>query len=384
MKILAAIYSHPEAYPPTLFALTEMSKCAEKITVVCRQLVESKWKYPENVTLCYTTEQVDVFDVEKRPLRKKIGYFLRFVHEIRKKVFFEKLDLVVVYDAIPLFAYSLATIGLPKSKKPKLWYHNHDKADISRCKKFSVSWFAAKQESKLFEKTDFFSLPSNERKKYFPLNSYKGNYFFIPNYPLKSFFASFDIRNRTKSDKIRLLYQGTIGPNHGFEEIIECMKHTVSGKTITLSLVGKIRPHYKKRLQNLAIENNVKKQLIFISPVPYSELPDIGLQHDIGLAIHKPIGITYSTGGTASNKIYEYAAVGMPVLLYNVEHYKQHLADYSWAYFTDLSQSSFLSNLSKILEQYDKKRKNAYNDFISKNHYEHYFVPVFKQISAAL
>jgi len=49
MRIVAAIYSHPEAYPPTFNAITELSKKAERIDVVVRNLVKSSISLPVNV-----------------------------------------------------------------------------------------------------------------------------------------------------------------------------------------------------------------------------------------------------------------------------------------------------------------------------------------------
>ena len=51
MKIVAAIYTHPEYYPPTLNALEELSKSCDKIYVLARNLKINSWIYPRNVEL---------------------------------------------------------------------------------------------------------------------------------------------------------------------------------------------------------------------------------------------------------------------------------------------------------------------------------------------
>ncbi len=88
------------------------------------------------------------------------------------------------------------------------------------------------------------------------------------------------------------------------------------------------------------------------SAVSYHELIKITQTHHVGIATHLPICIGYKTAAKASNKIYEYAASGLPVLYYNTEHYISHLSKYKWAIATDLSVQDLKKQINYIRQNY--------------------------------
>jgi hypothetical protein len=84
------------------------------------------------------------------------------------------------------------------------------------------------------------------------------------------------------------------------------------------------------------------------------------------------------TLGTASNKIYEYAALGLPVILYDNAHFRETLGQYNWAFFTNTEPESYRQCLHRIISDYPSLSKQAFEDFKSKLCYEHNFEPVKK------
>lgn len=285
----------------------------------------------------------------------------------------KKPQLVIVYDIVPLYALYLLVHYFTK-KKYKIWYHNHDKEELKGVSRFSIKRFAAKKEVDAFKMLDVFTLPTKEREQFFPLNDWKGFKYQLANYPLKSLFSKYDTnRNRKSRSGIKLVYHGSIGAGHGLEEIIPLLNTEVNHKILDLYLVGKIRPDYKQQLHELACHHNVESKLHMIELQPFMRIPDILCEFDIGLAIHKPYNITYSTGGTASNKIYEYAACGLPVVLYDHASYKKYLSLCEWAFFTDLSKQSLLTLIEKIDFLWETISSKAYEDFRSQYNYERTF-----------
>jgi hypothetical protein len=93
-----------------------------------------------------------------------------------------------------------------------------------------------------------------------------------------------------------------------------------------------------------------------------------------------------TTVGTASNKIYEYAAIGLPVILFDTPHFRHHLGERRWAFFTRLSESSLLHTLEEVAENYDVATHAAIHDFRHEFNFERVFTPalhtVLKQLSA--
>ena len=343
-KVIVTVYSHPEFYPPTLNMITELSNRFDEVFVLSRNVFESDWIYPENVRLFVTGSKVSIRESEKKSNIKKIISFLTYTWGLLKLVIKEKPKWLILCDPIPTFSFQLIKpiIG----DKQKLWYHNHDILEVENVNKFSVSWFAYYSEKAIFNKLDIFTLPSDDRREYFPLENFKGKYY-LPNYPLLSFISKYQSAKINNSE-IRLLFQGSIGPGHGLENIIRILDSRINGKTLKLVLKGFCSDVYRSELLNLAKEFKVTNNLEFYGITSYSEVPKITASCQIGLAIHQGTDIMNSTLGTSSNKIYEYAALGLPVVLYDNQHFKQYLSRYNWCSFTNLKVENILSIVKEI------------------------------------
>ena len=369
MIAVVAIYSHPELYPPTLNAIEVLSSKFDKTYVICNNVVSTNWSYPTNVELVAIGSYVHIRLFEKKSILWKIQNFWTFMQTLKKYV--RDASLILTYDSIALLSYGLSFYYLA-SKSPVWWYHNHDVADLSQIRIGSIGWLAVKLEPSFFHWLDLFSLPSQERKLYFPMEKLKGEYFFLPNFPSIKVYGDIP-RPFPPKEELKLIYQGSISPGHGIEAILLILgeKGTV---TVTLTLIGNISEKYKEELENLAVKNNTKACLIIKPSVSYKILPSITNQHHIGLAIHEPKGMIYATGGTASNKIYEYAACGLPILYLNTPHYISYLQKYFWAIPINLESKSIQNSLESIFNEYDQLSLLAKQDFLEFNNFESIFV----------
>jgi glycosyltransferase involved in cell wall biosynthesis len=218
---------------------------------------------------------------------------------------------------------------------------------------------------------DVFSLPAMERLEYFPLDTLKSQPVFIPNYPSRGHYTN--IERKENYGDIRLVYQGSLGRNHGFEQLIEWLDRKIDDKRWSLTLLGKISGDYKQELLDKAIDYGVGNRFHIREFVPFTDLPAELSKYTIGLALHLPVGVTYTTGGTASNKIYEYAACGLPVVLYDTPHYRNHLGRRFWVDFCQLSWPGFSGAVSRLLAKGDDATNAARMDFELELNYESVF-----------
>ena len=152
----------------------------------------------------------------------------------------------------------------------------------------------------------------------------------MPNYPTVKFYSKFFKEQNKNIGKPKLIYQGTVSEGHGLEQICFLIKNM----NCELQVVGRIDYEYKTKLTQLCDNEN----LIFHGQISYNNLPFITSNCNIGLAINVANNVIYKTGDTASNKIYEYAACGLPILYFDNEHYRKYLDKYEWAFATDLSE----------------------------------------------
>ncbi len=383
--ILVASYAHPELYPPVLSSIEQLSKITDTIDLVTRNTLKSKWTYPDNVTINYVNNiQYEGFAIEKIPIWLKLQHFFNFIVLLKKLIKRKQTKILIVHDVIPLFAAYLLKKPLKKNQI-KLWYHNHDVTDMSKAGNYSLMGIAAAYEKRAFKIIDIFTLPSKERLEYFPCQELKQSPVILPNYPLKSFYSKTH-KVSEKGDKkvLKLVFQGSIGIGHGLEDLIAILNNKINGKQLELHLVGKVRDSYLKKLENLVLEKQVQPYFKYHGMQPFAKLPEFLSQFDIGIAIHTPYNVTYSTGGTASNKIYEYAASGMPVLLFDNVHYKTYLEHRKWTFFTDLTQQSLLKAIEVIDENLSQYSDEAYSDFQNEFNFEQIFqdrlIPVLKSL----
>ncbi len=281
-------------------------------------------------------------------------------------------------DPISLFSFRMIRPFL--GYKIKLWYHSHDVAELSSMRTYSVGYFAVKSEQKYFRRIDLFTLPSEARLKYYPMDKYKGKWLIVPNYPSLQRMS----RQRTgdsKSDgQVKLIYQGRISDEHGLEEMIDFIK---SDSSLMLTIIGPGNDDYIRKLKNKVAELGITQQVAILDPVPYGKLQEITLTHQVGLAINKPVNTLYSTAVMASNKIYEYAAAGLPILYYRDPHYMDVLSRYPWAFPTDLSNPDLSLIISEIKVNFNELSRKAMEDFHNKLNFTVVFEPVRSWLMAS-
>lgn len=376
--LVVGVYTHPEYLPPTLNALESLSNEFDQIFVVHRNVLGFDWKYPSNVTLLCAGEQLSVREAEQRSVLYKIKAFLKFSFLLCTTFNKSRATALLVYDCMPLLSCWLMRFFM---RKPEiLWYHNHDVTEYQYIRKGSLSWWAWKSETWMFPRLTIFSLPALERKACFPMGTLRGKFFFLPNFPSKNIYKCFSsVKKRDSITKI--LYQGSVAPEHGLEEIIPLLNRPIGGKELRLVIKGFIRDEYKRQLEEIINRYSVQDKVLFIGPTGYKEVIENAFGCHIGIGIHKKSDIMNKTLGTASNKIYEYAAAGMPVLLYDNFHFREHLEKFSWAFFTDCTETSLGKCLTEICLNYEQLSKQAQIDFENKLNFDSSFSAVLSYIN---
>ena len=358
--VLISIFNPAEFYPPTLNAVEYLAGKYDSVVLVTHSIEgDNQWKFPENVEVIFAGQWP--VNLGKSGPWKNANRFIRYALTFRKIFRRNQYNLVLLYEPYAVLAYKLATLFYGR-RTPMLWYHNHDILEPLSQGKFSIGRFAIKAEQAIFPILSIFSLPSNERKEFFPMHKLKGKYFFIPNYPSKKFYNKF-YKQKTLSHVLRIIFQGRIAEGHGLEDIIALLSEPIEGKKLSLHLKGMVENEYKEKLLALAMDHNVTDKLFFHGLTSYKEVPSLASTCHIGVAIHTKTDIMNKTLGTSSNKIYEYAALGLPVLLYDNAHFREHLEKYPWAIFTDCSKNSLQLCLGGIVSRYQELSKSAYRDF---------------------
>lgn len=374
-SVLVAIYNHPDQYPPTRNAVSVLSKKFQKVYLLYRPNSQVANDFDSNVI----ETQWATLEPKNPSTLQKLLQFKSFTFKIRKIILEQQPDVVIVHDNLAL--YSLHLVLKFTTVQSLLWYHNHDIPQITNIRKYSIGWWAAKVDNSVFPKLHLFTLPTNERLKFFPIELLSCSPLVIPNYPLKSYVERFKRPLKTH-DQLRIIYQGEITFSHGILEIIAILKEKkINGKSIHLTLIGNIDKDFEIELHKSITSFNAEDAVTIKPRVPYSDLIKETVKHHIGLAAITPTGINYETAGTASNKIYEYASCGLAVLYYNSQHYEKYLGKYSWAFGSNLSKEALIQSLEKIMSDYESHATAAVKDFQESLHFEHAFLNALDKLN---
>lgn len=379
--ILVAIYNPADLFPPTLNAIEVMAGRSSSIVLVTHTIEGiDQWVFPSTVEVISAGTWPR--DLGTSGHIKNLKRFLHYVNVFARALAKKKYDLVMLYEPYAALAFKLVS-WMNRGKPPILWYHSHDVYESKSQGKISIGRLAIHAERSIFSRLNVFSLPANERQPYYPMDRLKGKYFFIPNFPSVSIYHKF-YSSPLPGTTLRLIFQGRIAEGHGLEEIIRILGIQVAGKDLSLHLKGILEGPYRDTLMALSQKYNTASRLNFYGLTSYAEVPKLAASCHVGIAIHTKTDIMNSTLGTSSNKIYEYAALGLPVLVYDNEHFRKHLGQYTWAFFTDCSPTSLLDCLEKIADNYIQISRAARNDFENELNFERYFMPALAAVESGL
>lgn len=374
-RAVVAIYIDPDFFPPTINAILNLAASCQEVIVISRNNSTTNYPYPTNVHQKKIGKVCTVRDMEKQSMWLKAIHFLQFTVSLFWHVKNRKTKLVVLYDHFSVFAFYLVK---KIRRNRKIWYHNHDMPDKGMIKKYSIGGLATKYEQWAMDYINFFSLPSKERIEYFHGIEKKIPVFIIPNYPSLRVYSK--LKTHSERHELKIIFQGFIGPGHSLEEIIEILPHEIDGRPLQLILKGSVTDEYKKFLHSLAEKYNVVNKLTWVPIGPYHELPSLTSSCDIGIGINMNNDVISKTQGTASNKIYEYPACGLPVILFNSEQFRKYLDKYKWAFFTDGSAESLYKSIQVIVENLPALKIAARQSFEEELNFEKGFCPALKEI----
>lgn len=379
-KVVVAIYVDADFYPPTINAVLNLSEVFSEVVLISRNNSVKDFPFPENVHLKKIGRYCSVREMEKQSLLVKVKSFLQFTLYLLRFGRKKDTNLILLYDSFALFSFSLVKVFL---KEKKIWYHNHDMPNRKFIKQFSIGGLAAKYEEVAMKSISFFSLPAKERLAYYPHVKNSIPVFIIPNYPsLKVYTKRPPVKSVDK--EIKIVFQGFIGEGIGLEEIVKLIAGRINGVTLSLHLKGSVQYTFKKKIDELAEQFAVSDRVHWLSIGPYNDIPTITASFDIGIGINMKTDLVSQTQGTASNKIYEYAASGLAVILYDSPQFTNYLSQYSWAYFTDGSLQSLQNLVEKIIPDLSAVSIKAREGFETELNFEKSFIPVLNKIRKSI
>jgi hypothetical protein len=102
----------------------------------------------------------------------------------------------------------------------------------------------------------------------------------------------------------------------------------------------------------------------------------------LGIAVHQGRDEVSKTLGTASNKIYEYLASGLPVLLHDNEQFRKNLGSKPWLFYYNGDTTHLENYIKHVQINFRELSGNAILDFEENYCFEPFFLNALKLIHA--
>lgn len=210
----------------------------------------------------------------------------------------------------------------------------------------------------------------------------------VANAPLRQRIASTDSLKSALASKgytfeHTVFRQGRIGSAHAIEATLRSIPDWKSA-TWGFVLMGPGEPSYCTKLLTLAKSLGVEHQFVILPPVGYDRVPAFTCGADVGHALYVPSHINHEYYTTASNKIMEYLAAGLAILVSDRPTLRALVEQYQCGAVVDEdSPASIATAVNNLLSNPSQSRQmgaagaQAFAEIFS---YERQFAPVLHAI----
>jgi glycosyltransferase involved in cell wall biosynthesis len=177
-------------------------------------------------------------------------------------------------------------------------------------------------------------------------------------------------------------FQGSIGAERGLKRVIASMRYWPTDAIFVI--VGDGSTALQQELRDQAARENVSKRVFFVGRVPYDDVISFAMGATLGITLMEPINNNWRFGAGASNKRFEYAAVGIPQVTNTGAGMQRVFETPGIAMLVDIADTEMIGKtiarllLEPTLSSEIGERARALH--LSRYNYEAQFAPVAQRI----
>jgi glycosyltransferase involved in cell wall biosynthesis len=135
----------------------------------------------------------------------------------------------------------------------------------------------------------------------------------------------------TENQRVILL-QGTLSLANSIEHLLEAM--TLLPQDTVLVLLGWVSQDYISDIYRRSDSLHIKERVIYIPQVPYRDILYYTIGAHLGIALYKPLDLNRRYNAGASNKLFEYLSLGIPVVTNDTLPFRE-VVDETMVYFAN-------------------------------------------------
>lgn len=374
--VQAVTYYDPDLYPPIVNSACLLAMNGFDLELFCRDNGE-RWKvsYPA---------QVHIHRIKAEVQGSWREYALFVAAVLRRSG--TRSAIFVGHDT-----YGLLPAWLLAARYRRPWvYHCHDFVERERPLHIGGCFLRAFERS--FARTaDLVIVPDAERGALIARAlRLKRPPLIVANAPLARPKASGEMLHQALEERginlERIVFrQGRVGSGHAIEATLRSIPHWAD-KRWGFAVMGIGDAAYCKQLEALAQALGVQRQFVILPPVGYDQVAQFTPGADVGHALYEPITINHATPTTSSNKMMEYMAAGLPLLVSDKPSLRALVEEYGCGITADQDDPGSIATAVNVLlsnpsraHQMGAKGAKAFEQVFC---YERQFAPVLDAFRA--
>lgn len=378
--LLLVMYANPDYYPPTVNAVSILRRHF-RVTVVSRNMGEP-FRHWGETEIIRAGPYASVSVKKSLPPTAKALEYRRFCAAVNETAIDQTPAAIYAYDP---YGFVAAMRARPSRQTPVV-FHLHELPEVEGGSWRSLETWITRYAVRLTRSASLIvHAEANRARIWADAARDPRPPMIVPNCTSREFCSiAGDPRMlaRLRFERRGLLCIGWMGESNGHLEVVRSLGE--SALATNLDLVGPYDPSFGSQLTRLAATLGISARVKLHGWVVHGELTRRFASDAVGLSLYKPVHRNWQFNSSATNKLFEYAAMGLPVVVPDRVSYREFLKDENWVAYADPEDPASIARATEYIladrDRYIAMSLAARKAHEEKYNYEIVFQPVLDRI----